>query len=80
MSLKAFHIFFISVAVVFCIGLGIWCLNRGGYLALGIGSLLAETIAKTAANDGMKLSLAISYGGRQELADAAKRHPGQAGA
>jgi len=31
---------------------------------------LDETIAATAANNGMRLCLAISYGGRQELVDA----------
>jgi len=35
--------------------------------------LLDETIALTAGNDGMQLSLAISYGGRQEIVDAVRR-------
>ena len=34
---------------------------------------LDETIAATAANNGMRLCLAISYGGRQELVDAMRR-------
>jgi undecaprenyl diphosphate synthase len=36
-------------------------------------SRLRETIELTAANDGMVLCLAISYGGRAELADACRR-------
>jgi len=35
--------------------------------------LLDDTIRHTAGNDGMVLCLAISYGGRQEIADAARR-------
>ncbi|MCR9248448.1 MAG: polyprenyl diphosphate synthase [bacterium] len=35
--------------------------------------LLDETVELTAKNGGMRLALAISYGGRQELADAARR-------
>ena len=35
--------------------------------------LLDETIALTKQNDGMQLSLAISYGGRQEIVDAVRR-------
>ena len=36
-------------------------------------ALLDETIALTAVNAGMRLSLAISYGGRQEIVDAVRR-------
>ncbi|MGE3173564.1 MAG: polyprenyl diphosphate synthase [Planctomycetota bacterium] len=36
-------------------------------------ALLDATIAATAGNGGMRLCLAISYGGRQELVDAARR-------
>ena len=43
--------------------------GRRGRLAPDILALLDETMAMTAANDGMRLSLAISYGGRQELVD-----------
>lgn len=39
-------------------------------LAADVLGLLDETIALTAGNTGMKLSLAISYGARQELVDA----------
>jgi hypothetical protein len=40
MSLKAFHIFFISVAVLLCIGFGVWCLRQPGYTLAGIGSFV----------------------------------------
>ncbi len=36
-------------------------------------ALLEQTIAATAKNTGMRLCLCLSYGGRQELADAARR-------
>jgi len=36
-------------------------------------NLLDETIELTKNNDGMRLSLAISYGGRQELVDATQK-------
>lgn len=38
MSLRAFHVFFISVAVLLCLGFGAWCLQRAGYTVAGIGS------------------------------------------
>jgi uncharacterized membrane protein len=38
MSLKTFHIFFISVAVLLCLGFGAWCLQQPGYTGAGIGS------------------------------------------
>ena len=44
--------------------------GRRARLAPDITKLLDETMALTAGNTGMRLSLAISYGGRQELADA----------
>ncbi len=44
--------------------------GRRARLAPDVIKLLDETVALTAENDGMKLSLAISYGGRQELIDA----------
>jgi hypothetical protein len=40
MSLKTFHVFFISVSVVLCIGFGVWCVNQPNYLPLGIGSFV----------------------------------------
>jgi len=37
-----------------------------------VRALLDETVALTSVNSGMQLCLAISYGGRQEIADAAR--------
>lgn len=47
--------------------------GRRARLAPDVLELLDETIALTANNDGMQLSLAISYGGRQELIDATQK-------
>lgn len=44
--------------------------GRRARLAPDVLKLLDETMAATAGNRGMRLSLAISYGGRQELVDA----------
>jgi undecaprenyl diphosphate synthase len=44
--------------------------GRSQRLEPEIKELLARTAAATAANTGMRLCLAISYGGRQELVDA----------
>ena len=44
--------------------------GRRERLAPDVTKLLDATIAATAGNRGMRLSLAISYGGRQELIDA----------
>ncbi len=46
--------------------------GRRERLAPDVLQLLDETIAITAGNTGMRLSLAISYGGRQELVDAVR--------
>ncbi|MFY9343082.1 MAG: polyprenyl diphosphate synthase [Planctomycetota bacterium] len=46
--------------------------GRRERLAPDVLALLDATIAKTAGNTGMKLSLAISYGGRQEIVDAVR--------
>jgi hypothetical protein len=41
MSLKAFHIFFITISVLLCLGFGAWCLSsdyahgRAAYTAAG---------------------------------------------
>lgn len=46
MSLKAFHVFFISVSVLLCLGFGWWCFSsdsargREGYSAAGAVSFL----------------------------------------
>jgi undecaprenyl diphosphate synthase len=44
--------------------------GRRARLSPDVTKLLDSTVAATAGNRGMKLSLAISYGGRQELLDA----------
>lgn len=46
MSLKAFHVIFISAAVVLAVWLGFWSLDQrqtsgGGWLALAVGSFTA---------------------------------------
>lgn len=46
--------------------------GRRERLEADVLGLLDETMAMTAANDGMVLCLALSYSGRAELADAAK--------
>ena len=51
MSLKAFHIFFITISVMLCLGFGAWCLNSdyahgrtayavAGCISFGLGVLL----------------------------------------
>jgi len=47
--------------------------GRRERLADDVLGLLDETIALTAGNTGMQLSLAISYGARQELVDAVQK-------
>lgn len=47
--------------------------GRRERLSPDILQVLDETIAATASNAGMRLSLAISYGGRQEIVDAVRR-------
>jgi len=47
MSLKAFHIFFIVVSIIFAAGFGVWGLrahsagNDGAHLAFGVAGLVA---------------------------------------
>jgi len=46
MSLKAFHVFFISISILFTLGFGIWAVNAFEHtgdvsdLLMGIGSFL----------------------------------------
>ena len=47
--------------------------GRREKLSAAVLDKLDETIALTAANKGMKLGLAISYGGRAEIVDAVRR-------
>ncbi|MCB9876082.1 MAG: di-trans,poly-cis-decaprenylcistransferase [Planctomycetes bacterium] len=51
--------------------------GRRARIAPDVLRLLDETIALTAGNGGMRLSLAISYGGRQELVDAFRQLAGR---
>ncbi len=50
MSLKAFHIFFIVMSTLLCVGLGIWAVNDFGrsgswvHLALGVGSFIGSIL------------------------------------
>jgi undecaprenyl diphosphate synthase len=46
--------------------------GRRERLAADVLQLLDDTVAATAGNTGMRLSLAISYGGRQEIVDAVR--------
>lgn len=50
MSLKAFHIVFVTVCTLLCLGLGVWALREHretqetGSLVLGIGALVAAVV------------------------------------
>ena len=48
-------------------------IGRTDMLPESTRAVLDETIAKLSGNDGLTLTLAISYGGRAEIADAAKK-------
>jgi undecaprenyl diphosphate synthase len=48
-------------------------LGRLAQLPEAVQKELAKTIELTAGNTGMKLALALNYGGRTEIADAAKK-------
>lgn len=49
-----------------------------GRLAADIVQLINRAEAETAGNDGLVLVLALSYGGRQEIVDAARKLAGEA--
>lgn len=51
--------------------------GRRERLAKDVLQLLDDAVAATAGNTGMKLSLAISYGGRQEIVDAVRAIAGK---
>ena len=69
MSLKTFHIFFISVAVLLCLGFGVWCLGQPGYTATGFGSF-AVGVALVAAADRTSDSAVLGLGKTRGLAEA----------
>lgn len=48
-------------------------IGRHNRLPEDVRGLIEETTAKTAVNTGMTLSLALSYGGRQEISDAVQK-------
>jgi len=42
MSLKIFHIFFITISLILCFGFSWWSFQQsGGYVIIGIGSIAA---------------------------------------
>lgn len=45
MSLKAFHIFFVVIAALLCLGFGVWCFQTNSTLA---GSLSFATVVALA--------------------------------
>lgn len=42
MSLKAFHVFFVSVSTIFALGFGVWCFAHGdvAYVVTGVASII----------------------------------------
>lgn len=51
-------------------GIRLQCIGRIHKLPRGVQRSLAESTRKTSHNNGMVLTLALSYGGRQEITDA----------
>ncbi len=54
-------------------GIRLNCIGRIEKLPSDARTILLDTIKKTRSNDKMVLTLAISYGGRQEIVDAVKK-------
>ncbi len=54
-------------------GIRLNCIGRPAKLPDDTRNLLFETIEKTSGNKDMVLTLALSYGGRQEIIDAARK-------
>ncbi len=67
MSLKAFHVVFVSASILLTLGVGVWALNRyfqeGGNLnlALGAGSLLSAIVLGVYGRYFLKKLKHISY-------------------
>ena len=51
----------------------IQCIGREDRLPPGVRRTLADAVSRTQANTGMRLVFALSYGGRSELVEAARR-------
>ena len=54
-------------------GICLQTIGRSGKLPEGVQRLLSETSDKTSQNKDMVLTLALSYGGRQEILDAVRK-------
>jgi undecaprenyl diphosphate synthase len=54
-------------------GVRILSVGRRDRLPPGVRRTLEDAVARTARGDGMRLVFALSYGGRQEIVDAARR-------
>jgi len=57
-------------------GIRLLAIGDTSRLKASVRSALAEAMENTACNDGMTLVLALSYGGRDEIAEAARRMAG----
>ena len=44
MSLKAFHVFFVTASVLLSIGFGVWCLNAANQIAAGVAFVVAGAL------------------------------------
>ena len=50
MSLKAFHVFFVTISLLLCVGFGVWAVrdyqasDNTTSLCLGVGSFLAAVV------------------------------------
>jgi hypothetical protein len=50
MSLKAFHVIFITMSILLCLGFGAWCFGsdyahgKGSYLIVGCGSFVLGAV------------------------------------
>lgn len=63
MSLKAFHVFFVTFATMLAVGFGVWCLRQagGGYLPLALVSMLAAAMLVVYAVWFIKKTKGVSY-------------------
>jgi len=67
MSLKAFHIVFVTVSIVLCLGFGLWAINEYradgevATLVVGIGSLLGCVVLGVYGRWFLKKLEGVSY-------------------